>query len=153
MKSNVLFVANGDADLEAVVADAVRKSGRVIRKASNTRETFEILALGLEDVDLVIVDLDPSLHSLAILEALDYSRSAPPVIGLTRIDEAEAGLIAFRHGTTACLRWPFAADELAMLIEKVCAGVCQTGPVSCDQWGHPQASEKQASNFPITLTR
>ena len=145
MKSNILFVANGDADVEAAVADAARKTGRGIRKASSSRQTFEILSLGLEDVDLAIVDLDPSLHSLAILEALDYSQAAPPVIALTKLDEAEVGPIARRHGATTCLRKPFAADELAMLIENILASIREAEPESCDQWGHPRLSPRHAS--------
>ena len=145
MKSKILFVANDDADLEAIVTEAARKTGRGIRKASSSRQTFEILNLGLEDVDLAIVDLDPSLHSLAILEALDYSQAAPPVIALTKLDEAEVGPIARRHGATTCLRKPFAADELAILIEKVCESIREAEPLSCDQWGHPRASRRHAS--------
>ena len=144
MKSKILFVTNGDASLEATVSEAVKKTGCGIRKASSSRQTFEILSLGLEDVDLAIVDLDPSLHSLAILEALDYSQDAPPVIALTTLDEAEAGAIARRHGAAACLRKPFAADELAMLIEKVRASINEAEPASCDQWGHPRVSRAHA---------
>lgn len=104
LKPNILFVANGDADLNATVTEAARKTGRGVRKAGSSRQTFEIFDLGLEDVDLAIVDLDPSLHSLAILEALDYSEAAPPVIVLTKPDEAGVGPIAQRHGATVCLR-------------------------------------------------
>ena len=151
MKSKILFVANGDADLDTTVTEAARKTGRGIRKASSSRQTFEILNLGLEDVDLAIVDLDPSLHSLAILEALDYSQAAPPVIALTKLDEAEVGPIARRHGATTCLRKPFAADELAILIEKVCESIREAEPLSCDQWGHPRASRRRASTLGIAL--
>ena len=51
MRCNVLFVANGDEDLNATVAEAATKTGRGIRKASSSRKTFEILSLGLEDVE------------------------------------------------------------------------------------------------------
>ena len=42
------------------------------------------------------------LHSMAILEALNHSDSAPPVIALTTVGEAEATPIARRY-FAACL--------------------------------------------------
>jgi AmiR/NasT family two-component response regulator len=67
------------------------------------------------------LDIAASLHTLALLEALNYSEAAPPVIALIEVDEAEATPIVQRQGAAACLRKPFGADELATSIDKVCA--------------------------------
>ena len=149
MKANVLLVADDDK-LNTKVAEAARKTGHGIRNASSSRNTFEILGLRLDDVDLAIVDVDPSLHSVAILEALNYSEVAPPIIALTEVDEAEAAPILRRHGAAACLKKPLGVDELAALIQKVCACRCRNRPLSCDQWGHVRASAIR--NSPRELT-
>ena len=91
MKRNILLVVNGNSELNNRVAEAATKTGRKLKKASSTRKTFEILGLGLDDLDLAIVDVDPSLHSMAILEALNYSEAAPPVIALSPSRDSPPG--------------------------------------------------------------
>jgi DNA-binding NtrC family response regulator len=140
MKRNILIVANGDAHSNATIAEAVKQTGRGLRHANSSREASEILCMGLEDVDLAIVDLDPGVHSLDILEALDYSGSAPPVIALTGLEEMTP--IACRHGAAACLGKPFSIAQLARLIEDTCSSVALQRR-SCDQWGHPRWTSKR----------
>lgn len=53
------------------------------------------------------MDVATGLHSLALVEALNYSEAAPPVIAIIEVDEAEATPIVQRHGAAACLRNPF----------------------------------------------
>jgi DNA-binding response OmpR family regulator len=149
MQANVLLVADDD-ELNTTVAEAATKTGHGIRNASSSRNTFEILGLGLDDVDLAIVDVDPNLHSVAILEALNYSDAAPTVIALTEVDEAEAAPILRRHGATACLKKPVGVDELAALIQRVCAGGCRNRLLSCDRWGHVRASPIRNSSRELT---
>jgi len=146
MKPSILLVANGDRELNTTVAEAAKRTGHEIRTADSSRETFAILGLGLDDVDLAIVDVDPILHSLAILEALSYSDTAPPSVALVEVDEAEATPLVRRHGAAACLKKPFGADELATLIEKVCAYACRKKPLTCDKWGHLRASGTDIRN-------
>jgi DNA-binding response OmpR family regulator len=148
-EANVLLVADAD-ELSAMVAEAARKTGHGIRTASTCSNTFEILGLALDDVDLAIVDVDSSLHSVAILEALNDWDAGPPVIALTEVDEAEAATILRRHGAAACLKKPFGADELATLIQKICACGCRNRSLSCDKWGHVRASGIR--NFQHQLT-
>jgi DNA-binding response OmpR family regulator len=136
MKRNLLFVTSSGNDLLEVIAEAARKTGRGVITADSTRQIFDILSLGLDDVDIAIVDTCASIHSLAVLEALSYLQTAPPVIALIEVDEAEATPIVRRHGAAACLRKPFGTDELARLIDKICASACQNNSLTCDKWGH-----------------
>ena len=145
MKGNVLLVTSCGTDLVSTVDKAARKTGRSLRQADSCRQTFEILSLGLEDVEVAIVDMDASLHSLAILEALNYSDTAPPVIALIEVDEADATPIVQRHGAVACLKKPFGADELATLIENVCASACRNKVLTCDKWGHVRTPNVRSS--------
>ena len=115
MKRNVVLITNCGYDLSQPRAKRRPKT----RSAENT---FDILSLGLKDIDLAIVDLGANTQSLAIVEALTHTKPAPPVIALVDgKDAAKAMPKLHRHGAAACLRKPFCADELARLIEAVCA--------------------------------
>ena len=133
MKGNILLVTNSANDLVGVAEQAAKKTERELKMANSCPQTFEILSSGLDDVDLAMVDTAAGLHSLAILEALNYP-AAPPVIALVEFDEAEATPILQRHGGAACLRKPFGADELATLIDTVCASARRNEALSCDKW-------------------
>ena len=136
MKGNVLLVTSSANDLVGVVGQATKKTGRDLRTADTCRQTFEILSSGVNGIDLAIVDIAATLHSLAIVEALKDSEAAPPVIALVEADEVETTPIVQRHGAAACLRKPFGADELATLMYKVCASARRNRAVTCDKWGH-----------------
>ena len=140
MKREILLVANSDADSNAIVEAVAKQSGRRLRKVSSTRQAFEILASGLDNIDVVIVDLDPGMHSLAILEAIGGYAVAPPVIALTSLEESEVTSIASRHGAVACLGKPFQQDTLSNAIELCLA---QPQSISCDLWGHPHWASKR----------
>ena len=130
MKRNVLLLTNCPVDR---LAPGQNETG----KGDDQQPTFDILSLALEDIDLAIVDLGgASAQSLSIVETLSHRHPAPPVIAL--VDEQDAKAIAsFReHGAAACLKKPFKADELARLIEFVCASTPPTHEASSDKWGH-----------------
>jgi DNA-binding response OmpR family regulator len=108
-------------------------------KADSKENTFDILSLGLDDINLAIVDLGADTQSLAIVEALTHTKPAPPVIALVDGKDPEAMPLLQRHGAAACLKKPFCADELARLIEAVCASTSREDLPSCDKWGHARA--------------
>jgi hypothetical protein len=68
MKSNILLVAQGASSSNRVIADAAVEAGRGLRHASSSQEAFEILADDVDNIDLVIIDVDPGINSLAVLE-------------------------------------------------------------------------------------
>lgn len=114
MKRNVVLISNyGNALADAGASDEVKTAG--------TQNTFDILSLALEEIDVAIVDLGANLQSLTIVEALTHTKPAPPVIALIDEKESEAIPLLQGHGAAACLKKPFCADELARLIEAVCA--------------------------------
>jgi CheY-like chemotaxis protein len=134
MEREILLIANGDADSNAIVEAVAKQSGRRLRKVSSTRQAFEILATDMDNVDVVIIDLDPGIHSLTILRAIGGNPIAPPVIALTSLEESEVTPIASRHGAVACLSKPFQHAHLSDAIE-LCLALPRS--VSCDLWGHP----------------
>jgi DNA-binding NtrC family response regulator len=135
MKRNVLLVANSSGDSNAIVADAVTRNGRSLRHADNSRCAFELLKAGLNGIDLIVIDLDPGMHSISVLEALGCCDTCPPIIVVTGLEELEMTAIAHRHGATACIGKPFNAAKLAFLMQEVCPNA-RPCPTSCDRWGH-----------------
>jgi DNA-binding NtrC family response regulator len=143
MKTNILLVAQGASNSNSVIANAAVEAGRGLRHASSSHEAFEILAEGLDNIDVVIVDVDPGIHSLSVLEALSYCNVAPPIIVVTGFEETDMAPIAYRHGATACIGKPFTALELAALIQDVCLPAWQRSGGSCDRWGHPPTTKRR----------
>lgn len=126
MKRNVVLITNYGGDLTSRGASGELKTDRA-------QNTFDLLSLGLDDINLAIVDLGADTQSLAIVEALTHSEPAPPVIALVDGKDAEGLSELHRHGATACLKKPFCADELARLIEALCASTSHDESASCDK--------------------
>src|ERR1700682_4803993 len=120
MKKNILLLASSSGDSNAIVADAAVRTGRGLQHIDNSRRAFELLKAGLKDIDLIIIDLDPGMHSISVLEALGCCDTCPPIIVITGLEELEMTAIAYRHGATACIGKPFSAAKLALLMEDVC---------------------------------
>jgi DNA-binding NtrC family response regulator len=126
VKRNVVLISNCGNNF-----GRQRATGKA--KAHPKENTFDILSLGLDDINLAIVDLRADTQSLAIVEALTHTKPAPPVIALVDGRDAEAMPELHRHGAAACLRKPFCADELARLIELVCRSNSHEDLPSCDK--------------------
>jgi DNA-binding NtrC family response regulator len=144
MKANVLLIANRDICSNEVVATAVAQTGRGLQHAKSSREAYQILSVGLEDIEVVIIDLDPGLRSLSILEAISLCK-APPVIVIAGMEKSDMTPIAYRHRGVACINKPFNATELASVIDDVCLAMPRRRAASCDLWGHPRPIRNQMS--------
>lgn len=138
MNPTILLVAGENTPSTSVIIDAARRTGHGLRHARSSRETFEILNRGADDVHLVIIDVDPDTHGLCVLEAIGSCKNAPPVIVVTGLEELDMEPTAHRHGATACIGKPFTAAELALLIREVCPSTSEPTPPTCDLWGHPR---------------
>src|SRR5471032_941984 len=138
MKRNILLVASSSGDSNAIIADAALRTGRDLQHIDNSRRAFELLKAGLDDIDLIIIDLDPGMHSISVLEALGCCDMCPPIIAVTGLEELEMTAVAYRHGATLCVGKPFGAAKFASLIEKIGPSAARSCPRSCDLWGHPR---------------
>lgn len=141
MKANVILLVDADPDSAEIVALAALKSRHHVIRADTSREAFRILNGGLDEVDVVVVDLDPGVGGLALLEAIDASPTAPPVIILTSLEEVYRTPIGAEHGAAACLGKPFTVEKLASVIAQVSAPGRRSAAWSSDRWGHPHRCE------------
>lgn len=147
MKPCVILVAEESNSSIGVIADAADRTGHDLRHARTSREAFEILNRGFDDVDLIIVDVDPGIHALSVLEAIGSCQKAPPVIVVTGFEELDMEPTAYRHGATACIGKPFTAAELGALISEVRPSTSKLPPRTCDLWGHPREAPMRRRVF------
>lgn len=136
MKATLLLIASEKSDESAIVADAATRMGRHCIQVANCRRAFELFSSDLNHVDVVVIDLDPGVHGISILEAVASCKKKPPVIAITGLEELDMEPLAIRHGAAACLGKPFNASQLTSLIEEICQPPMSQA-VSCDLWGHP----------------
>ena len=63
-------------------------------------------------LDLVIVDVDPGAHGLALLEAISGCADRPPIVVITALEETYMKPISVEHGASACLGKPITIQKL-----------------------------------------
>jgi hypothetical protein len=77
MKANALLISKEASDSNATIAEAAARAGLSLLQAPDAKRAFELLRSGLAEIDLVIIDVDPGIHSMAILEAIAARDTSP----------------------------------------------------------------------------
>lgn len=98
MKNTVILLVDADGDCEEVAAAAAARSGWQTKWARASREAFALFKHHLSDFAVVLVDVDPGAHGLALLEAISGCGERPPMIVLTGLEESYMNAIACEHG-------------------------------------------------------
>jgi DNA-binding response OmpR family regulator len=130
MKTNTLLLVDADGDSEAIVSKAANRAGLDLLVTKTSRDAFRILRDQMQSLDLVIVDVDPGAHGLALLEAISNCANRPPIIVITALEETYMKLISLKHGAAACLGKPITVRRLSRSLHDV----SQTS-LTCDRWG------------------
>jgi DNA-binding NtrC family response regulator len=137
MKNNLILLVDADADSAGVVLEAAARTGHGMRLVKTSRDAFRILKDEIEQLDAVIIDVDPGAHGLALLEAISGLDEKPAVIVLTALEEIYMKPIATRHGAAACMGKPISIEKLKSKLEQIPRAVAKKQGCSCDLWGHP----------------
>jgi DNA-binding response OmpR family regulator len=137
MKEKVLLVVDADENSAELIVLAAVKTGHHVIRAHTSHEAFSIMDRRLRDLDVIVIDVDPGVHGMAVLEAIDFSPDGPPVIVLADPDETYVNGIAAAHGAATCIEKPFSAEELAAVIEEVSEPAFHSAGCTSDAWGHP----------------
>jgi serine/threonine-protein kinase RsbW len=112
-----ILIVEGNAELRAVLADALAGLGHDVVTAGDRAE-----AIGREDLeefDLIISDLaEYSDSAVQIVSELKRKRLFVPVV-VSSEEAQQAGLVkAFKLGASNYLRKPYDKDELSQIVEK-----------------------------------
>jgi len=133
MKRNVVLVLDADADTARAVASAAPGVSCDIRFIRTSKDFFHFCHEDFEDVAAIVLDVDPGVHGMAILEALDACENAPPIIVVSALEEQCLGPVVQRHGAIACLGKPLSFTQLGRALDQAVERA--TAP-RCDLWGH-----------------
>lgn len=133
MKNAKILLVDADGDCAELVSSVAAQDGRGVRWVKTSREAFHILGQQLRKVEVVIVDVDPGVHGIALLEAISGCAERPPMIVLTALEETYMKPIATNHGATACLGKPVSATRLREAFHQL----ERHAHLTSDSWGHP----------------
>ena len=129
--NKTLLLIDADADCEELMSQAASHTDYTVLLAKTSREAFEILEEKLGRLDLIVVDVDPGAHSLALLEAISACADHPPIIVVTALEEIYMSPIAAEHGAVRCLGKPLGLPRLLSAFHDVPGHQNLT----CDRWG------------------
>ena len=133
MKRNVVLVLDADADTARAVASAATTRNCDLRFVQTSKEFFHFCREDFENVIAIILEIDPGMHGMAILEASDVCENTPPIIVVSALEEHCLGPVVQRHGAIACLGKPLSFTQLARALDQAVERA--TAP-RCDLWGH-----------------
>ena len=137
MKRNVVLLVDADADTASAVMEAAAETHLDLRFARTSKDAFlNLFDGGLDDVAVIVLDVDPGVHGMAVLEALDAWGPAPPVIVISSLEEARLEPVALAHGAQECFGKPVSIERLKTAIAKL-ARPPKARVHQCDRWDHP----------------
>lgn len=142
MKENTILLVDADGDSEAIVLEAANLTGRAVLVAKTSRDAFRILEDRMQRLNVVIVDVDPGAHGLALLEAISSCADRPQIVVITALEETYMKPISIKRGAVACLGKPITVQRLAFTLNGVASR-----SLTSDRWGYlvPSTLSKQLS--------
>ena len=140
-KKNGILLVDADGDCMNIVSEAAAGSGGEVLLANTSREAFEILRTQLRRLNLVIVDVDPGAHCMALLEAISGCADKPPIMVITGLEEIYMKPIALEHGAAACVGKPILIQKLRTVMNNA-----PTHSRTCDRWGFLVPSKYDGPN-------
>lgn len=130
MKEHSILLVDADGDSEAIVSEAATLTGRDVLVAKTSRAAFRILGEQMQRLEIVVVDVDPGAHGLALLEAISSCADRPPIVVITALEEAYMEPIARKHGAAACLGKPITVQRLTATLKN-----SSTRSLTSGRWG------------------
>ena len=133
MRRKIILVLDADADTARAVASAAVTGDCDLRFVQTSRGFFHFCNDDFENVAAIVLDVDPGVHGMAILEALDACENTPPVIVVSALEEHRLSGVMQEHGAFACLGKPLSFTRLWRALDQV---IEHTAAPRCDLWGH-----------------
>ncbi|HEO72284.1 MAG TPA: hybrid sensor histidine kinase/response regulator, partial [Candidatus Hydrogenedentes bacterium] len=106
-----VLVVDDEAQVRAVISDALHENGYTVEQAENGIEALEKLQSG--HFDLLLLDIRmPRMDGMAVLRAVAQRLPSLPVIVVTGLASDEEIRAAQELGVRACVRKPFDVSKL-----------------------------------------
>ncbi len=125
-----VVLVDADRDTEKAVRRVMSQCDFAVVVATTSGEAFQILKDRMSSIELVIIDVDPGAHGLALLEAVNACADRPPLVVISSLEETYMTPISRKHGAAACLGKPVDAWKLSEALKHIA-----THPRTCDRWG------------------
>jgi FixJ family two-component response regulator len=138
MNRKVILVLDADADTARAVASVAAGVNCDVRFVRASKDFFHFCHEDFEDLAAIILDVDPGIHGMAILEALDACENMPPIIVVSGLEEHRLGSVVQQHGAIACFGKPLSLMRLGHAVEEALTTAVAPAP-RCDVWGHIKA--------------
>lgn len=129
MKPRVILLVNADPEVQQATEDAVMRTRHGLRTAHTSAEALRMLSEGTDDVDLVILDLDPKVHGVALLAAIAGCCKNVPILIVTSFEEAYMKPLALKRGAAECVGKPVTASRFEQLIREHCGALSYSRPL------------------------
>jgi DNA-binding NtrC family response regulator len=130
MNETTILLLDADGDSEAIVSEAATLAGRDVLVVKTSRAAFRILGEQIQRLEIVVVDVDPGAHGLALLEAISSCADRPSIVVITALEEIYMEPIARKHGAAACLGKPITVQRLVSTLKDA-----STRSLTSDRWG------------------
>ena len=135
MNRRVVLVLDADSDTARAVASVAAGVNCDIRFVRSSKDFFHFCHEDFENVAAIVLDVDPGVHGMAILEALDACENMPPIIVVSALEEHRLSSVVKEHGAIACLGKPLSLMRLEHAVADALTLKVRTAP-RCDVWGH-----------------
>jgi len=116
MKAHVILLVSTDSEVINAVEEAVFSERHGLRVVADRAGVVGELAA--DDIDLVILDLNPDLHDLDLFHT---ARGRVPVLVLTDREPKALNDILHRHGAGSCITKPFTETGLNAAVHDLLA--------------------------------
>jgi len=130
MKEQRILLLDADGDSEALVSEAATLTGRDVLVVKTSRAAFRILGEHMQRLEVVVADVDPGAHGLALLEAISSCANRPPIVVITALEETYMEPIARKHGAAACLGKPITPQRFVSTLKDI-----SRRSLTSDRWG------------------
>ena len=122
MKRNVVLVLDADADTDHAVASAATTRNYDLRFGADLKRVFPFLQSDFESVVAIILEIDPGMHAMAILEASDVCENAPAVVVVSALEEHCLGPVEHRRWWWASSGKPLSFTQLGRALNRAVEG-------------------------------
>ena len=132
MEGKIILLVDADGDSTDLVVRAGEQIGHIVKHARTDEQAIGILGKEMPRLAVVIVDVDPGVHGMVLLETITNLSERPPVIIITALEESYMETVSRKHGATRCLGKPLNCRTLQSELRDV----IERGALTSDRWGN-----------------